>query len=1101
MRGPQSGLTAVLAALLSCAPAATSAPVTKPPVASAPGFVVRSPARWLVFPQSVGEPRAVLPLDDARCLVTTDDGQRWLVEREPTTADDDPRRCVGKGRASGDPSYEALAFAEPFRGGFRFLSDAGSLYVSETPTGPFGAVSRPPELLEEVSVHGATVVGVAASGAAYRFEEEWAIATLPDGTNAVDVGVAPDGSVLLLSLPEQLLFSADAGRSFAPFSGAPPRRVGAYAIEEGLSGAPLVIGAFGNLVKEGDRIVAATEGAKAVASHDVAIEPVEGPNVFAIDERRAAIDGSTYLDVTQGLEGGLELRVGPLSGPFERRALPLPEECLEAQLGAAHGLVAVACLASDDVGLGATFYLSRDQAKTFERGARVVVPGPEVFSFSLAESGALLVVGACKPEEKPPSADAMADGGDFLRSFECAPRGPLVVRGTAVTTSSAPDAEIGTLVWPLFSREGRLAYAFGRKKRTSEPAIFVSRDGGRTFKSRVIENPNAGWDDDLGEEGERQTFYVDASSRLTMDDTGALGMPCVGNAGDCWLTFDSDGRVANVGAPPDPASFIDGRGNRVFAVGSSGQGYESMDGGVTWGEVPLTAALPLGYAPRPSFCSEAGCLLGPGVVREGWEGQEEKSVGGAAEVLTVAPRGPTLGQPIACEVTPGAEVTRITGRSEERTSGSSWTPALPRLRDVGRGKTAFSVLATSPDGAVDVFSAPADGASKPGQLVKKQLLKPLKKERGWVASTTRWQVEGYAAARAIVPVTKGSSILDTSQKLKGLEVAWQNQFTDVTVQRRVDFDASWSHALVNGSSLRLQSLSTAGPGLAIQTDASRVSFLTRDAVTSLLVPNFRAALTDRGPLGRVDYLSVGSSLTAVSLLSRPAEADIVAFAPMSAARDDAPARAADVSAYAVATDDATIDFTYRGDAVGISVVNPMRGQPADRPRAFGLFFQDGALGAPIALPTVEHLTPRTRACTADERATTPRSASSFLGPGGLPLFAADRAPLLLSEPIPAGTSLTSSITVGPSWFLLEGAILHGTPSDPCVAFYRASAIRGGAVAVLSGDLQRAWLLRSGPGSDGQPGLDVKALSCKRTPDLLVPNEVVQRVGLRLPDDP
>lgn len=1086
----------VAAAGLSCATPVKPAQPAKQAGPSEPSFVVRSPARWLVFPQSVGDTRSVLVIDEGHCLVTTDDGQRWLVDREPDPANADSKRCVGKGRASGDPASEALAFAEAHQGGYRFLSDAGALYTSATPTGPFRSVARPPELLSEVSARGATVIGVAASGAAYRFDDEWTAATVPPGTNAIDVGVAPDGTVLLLSVPETLLFSADAGKTFAPFSGAPPKKVGAYSIEEGLSGAPLVVGAVGTLVQEGDRLVASTEGTKGSTSHDVFVEPIEGPNVFAVEERRAAIDGATYVDVVPAEDGpGHQLRIGPLTGPFERSSLPLPEECAELQLAAGHGLIAVGCITSMDAEVGASFYVSKDRGKTFERGASVVVPSPEYLGFSVAENGALLVVGACKVQDKTAEKlDGLGATEDFVgrsSALDCSPRVPLVVKGTAVATASAPDVETGTLTSPLLSREGRLAYVFGRKKRTSEPAIFVSRDGGKTFRGRVVENPNAGWEDD-DEDGGRQGFYVDSSARLTMDDTGTLGMRCVSNDGDCWLTFDSDGRVANVGSPPEPATFIDGRGNRVFSIGSSGRGYESVDGGATWGETSLTGALALGYPPRPSYCSEAGCLLGAGVVREGWEGQEEKSIA-FSELPTPMMGSPSIGDPFICDVVPNVEVTRITGRGEERGGVAQWSPSFPRLRDIGRGRTAFSVLSASSDGEVSVFSAAAEAATgKPSPLTKKTLLKATKNAKAWTASTVRWQVEGYAAVRATIPTLKGSSSLDTAQKLKGLEVAWQNQFTDSVVQRRADVDATWSWGMVNGSTLRIPRLSVAGQGLVIQTN-DRATFVTREAISSFFEANLGRGMTDRGITGPVDYLAGGKSLQAVSFLSRAPYADILAFASVGESRN------VDVSAVSLAPEDSIVDYTYQGESIGVSVVTAMSDHARDRPRAFAMFFKDDALGPAVPLPTLDDLSARPRACTADERMTTPRSVSSFIGPGSIPLFAADRSPVLVTEPVPAGTSLTSAVAVGPTWMLVDGAVIHGTPSDPCVAFYRASSLRGGAIAILSGDLQRAWLLRSASG-EGGVGVEVKPIACKRQPDALVPADVQHRAALRLPDD-
>ena len=74
---------------------------------------------------------------------------------------------------------------------------------------------------------------------------------------------------------------------------------------------------------------------------------------------------------------------------------------------------------------------------------------------------------------------------------------------------------------------------------------------------------------------------------------------------------------------------------------------------------------------------------------------------------------------------------------------------------------------------------------------------------------------------------------------------------------------------------------------------------------------------------------------------------------------------------------------------------------------------------------------------------------------------------------------------------------------------------GGAVAVVAGDLEHAWLLKeavepttvtrgtrapSGARANGSRVLLARPMSCKIDPNLAIPSDVAARAGHRLPDD-
>jgi hypothetical protein len=994
-----------------------------------------------------------------------------------------------------------LAFASRRDDGFRFISDGGVLYTSRTPTGAFESAVKPPEPLRLVEASGDVVMGVSHRGAVYHFSEEWRAAELPNQVRGLDLGIAKDGSVLLLGLPEQLLVSRDAGRSFGSFSGAQPKSFGAHSIAQNVLGEPLVTGVSGALTFKDGQLLPTREVAREVSTLDVALSPVSGPNLDAIALKRATVDGSLYVELSSE-DGMPTLLTGPFAGELQRAPLEALSSCSSLKLAAKEGTVVIGCFAPDDGESKVAFYSTSDRGKSLIRGVDLLVPVPDFFDFDIDASGALLVVGACRaesPEKQKEASGMLEEAAVSAAPLGCAPRAPIVVRGTSVTVGAAPDAEAGTLRSPRFSREGRLAYALGRKRRTAEPAVFVSRDGGRSYRARVIENPSAGWDanEEPGEPSD-QGFYVDSETELTMDESGLVGMRCARGAGECWLTFDSEGRVANIGQAPELLSLVLGRGARVFGLSAETgvlKGFESLDGGASWSEVSLSDALRENVLNGGGACFASGCVFSSGLVREGWEGQEEKPVV-ASEAFVPQGRSPTIGLPFACEVPAKAEVTRILGRGEERGGSLQWSPALPRLRDLGRGKTAFSVLAVTPEGAVDVHSMPApDTSPKSLGFTKRTLLKPPK-AKALTTQTVRWQIEGYAAVRATVPTTKGS--FDPSKKLSGLEVAWQNQFSNTTLEKRVDLDVNWSSALTVGSSLRLQQVSVAGVGLFVQPSASSNGwFVTAQGLAPFEVPNVRSRVTDRGSLGVLDTLALGSTPFSVAFLTRE-QASIVAFAPLSEPRTKS-ADGPQVSALAFASEGALMGYTYRGSTVGITAIETMPDDPSEEARAFAAFFEDGALGARVELPSLEDLPARPRACSLEERLSTPRSVVPFFAPNNLPLFAEPRSPVVVQDSSGASASLTASMLTGPQWMLLDGAVLYGSRKDPCVAFYRASGLRLGSVAVISGDLQKAWLLQTVNTPQGG-SVEVKPMACRTQPDLPLPQEVFHRVGHRLPDD-
>ncbi len=1145
MGGPRHSLPFSLAlGLLACS--STPAPPPKAAVArpadSGPAF--ETPARWAAFPQTVGLALSTLVLSDGRCLVTTDDGQRWMV-----TPKDKKKPCAGPASASGSPSFEPLVGAQQVGDEFRFVAEGGLVYTSREPSGPFTKFSRAPVALKRVATVGNAIVGVDGDGGTHFFDGAWKASAVPAGTRGIDVGIDREGRVLWLGAPEAVMLSSDFGRTFKPITTAP--RVGAYEVGFTQKGELAARGALGNAVLDGDRLTFTRERLRETEGEDVEIEPAEGPKASLLVAQRATLFGASYAEIVEPYDGArYGLGRSPLGAPFERESLALFDACDNVKLAAAGSALAVACLKQmdDKPNLAAELWLARDgKVASFTKITSLVTPSFNDVSFSLAADGSMLVLGACKEAPPPaaPQAEPAAPAAKITKpkasgraSIElpdlCSPKNPILVRGDNVTVGQSQNLEDNSARSPLLSLDGHAAYFMGRSRKDSKPAVFVSKDGGKTYQIRVIEPPQTGsWDDDAAadEEGNQpRPFYVPEQSTLTIDETGTLGLAGERDMGFSWVTLDGEGRVANVADPPEPSMTLGGAGNRVIAL-AYGQmdgvlrSWESLDGGGSWSEITTTQAV-VRYGERGSgvvSCAIGGCLLGEELVRIGWEGQVETAFTMNEEPMP-DPIDVKLGAGIACQLSPKSSWVEIEGRPEERVAGSSYstTPAMPRLRDIMRGKTAFSVATVSvEDQSVEMISAAVSDKEAP--VTKKGLLGPAKTDaNGFAATLLRWQSEGFVALRAKVPTTKVGAV-DSSKKID-LEVVWQNQHLGVAGRKSLKLETAWTQAFASGTTLRPSLLQVTGQGVVLQVQNNqRVVFADGKGQTSYELPSLQALLTDTRPVGAVDTAIVGGNLFATTFADRNPTATVFLSAPAAVgakpkkdAKPDATKangdRRPDGEAFAqsIAPSNAESDWLFNAEKLGVmTFTSATTSAPA---KATGFMLDDkGKLGEAAELPTLRDLPDRPKPCSSEQR-TTPRVPSPHYARSGLLFQGEGRHPVVVSEaPATATASLiTATAPLDPIWLLTDGAILHGTKNEPCVAGYRASGLRPGTVAVMGGDLERSYLLRvqsglrkrkdkNAPPQWGQY-LQARAMSCRWQADLAVPVEVSSRASQRLGDD-
>ncbi len=1116
-----SRLGALCVVLAACGGASSPELALPSPRADVSGPPFESPARWASYPEEVGTPTSTLVLPDGRCLVLTDDGQRWLVE--PT---DKSKPCAGRGTASGSPSVEALHHAEKLPDAYRFVGDGGVIYTARDPVGPFERSVRAPTFLVRVAAGGGAVVGVDRAGKTFHFADGgWKPSNIPSRALGIDVTVDAAGRALWLGAPEEVKVSTDGGRTFTPVAGA-PSKVGPWQAALFDRGKLGLIGVAGNLVLEGDRLVRSPSKPDEAARADVAIEPERGPKESLIRSGTAALTGKTYYEVIERGEGGSRYALlrAELGGKTETIPLADVERCDAVRIAANGQSVALACMAPHESreDLSLRLGISNDGGKTFKTEASLLAQTFGDVHLTLSRSGAVLVTGACAPDEDEPTARPSAPSAGAAprarpHGGACSPKAPLLLRRErnryVMVAGSGVQIEQGSARSPILSPDGRFAYVLARTRREGRMALFASRDGGRTYTERRIELLSTGWE--WGDEVDASPAEVDRvlsipeRARLTIDDTGSLGMACDGASGPVWITLDSEGRVQNAERPPQTGAQLGGQGARVLAVGFGTDdvlhAWESLDGGNNFTEIAVTQAVQR-FATHGDWamaCSSGGCVLGDELVRVGWEGQAETPFEVTEE--TFATPDISLSTPISCRLAPKSEWTKVTGAAED----GAPVPHLPRLRDLARGKTAWSVVAIEPSGKVVVAGAamPENTAEAKDRSLAPIVTKPLlgpppSKDTAFVVKP---QAEGFVAMRARVPRAKGGGV-DTRAPLENVELAWQNQYLGVTARRTVRFDEPWSNALVSGSRLRPLLLTITAGSVTVQPTTKRAyAFDAQSGTTAFDYPDWQALLSDRRELSTFDAALIGGAPAAVAFLDRSPAAQVVAVAR--------PAKGAptgyEIEAVTLAAGSADLEWAAAGEASGFAAVTT--GSATTERADAWLFGDKGLAGEPIALARLAHLADRVTPCTVEQRRTSPRSVSTHFARSGALVSTVGRRPILVQEPASTGGSFGAALPDS-QWLLSDGAILHGSPAEPCVAVWKGSAVYGGAVAVIAGDLEHAWLLKTGvveSTTRGQPvasagppvrGLLARPMSCKVDPTLIVPADVASRAGHRLSDD-
>lgn len=1181
---PHLRIAALSLGLSACSAPAVVAPPARPSTQEevVPTFV--SPARWAYFPREPGQPTARLELPDHRCVVLSDTGDRWLVRGTAS----DP--CKGVATASSSPVYEPLVGVIASGGEFQFISQTGTIYVAPDPLGAFVRYAKPPQLLHQVASAKGAIVGVDESGNAFYFDGgagaaqattgSWKRATQPPGSKLFTLGVDDRGRVLAVGVPETVYTSTDGGKTYAlAASGSTPRppHVGALSVSRTSKGALAIEGVMGSLVWGDDgKLTRSTEALSPSAAVGSPIDPSPSPTTTALREGRGQVTGDRYYDLRYPSLGGTDgespgtayvLARGPLAGPLEIVPLRTREaggfsECSDLRL-AAHGKkVFVACAhpTASGVDVAITVFVSANGGDLFESVGELETPGFSDVGMGVGADGSALFTNVCRPGGERRRHKAEHDAAEA-----CRPRAAMWIRIDAAPSKPASkpapksasnqhandDAatakggdeptlratfvqggarDLGANAFsPVVGAEGKL-YFLGRRKKDDRPAIFLSTDGGRSYESRALEAPAAEpspIDDGTGEQPEVSYGNLDFSgdgTRLTIDDSGTLGLACDSSGGYVWVNADADGRVTTVSPGPEQGASVGGWGRRVVSIGYGAtdgvvRAWESNDGGQSFNEITTTAAVGNFFnGDTLMACDAGGCLLGETLARVGWEGQVETPINMAEDFPP--PMEPRLRPTLACELSPKSKWTAV----KNLTVGPS---IYPKLSDLMRGASAWSLMTRDPASLeIDVTSATLpERASDPAEVRTRVLLTGSTGTRGRVATLAKPQAEGFVAAKVVVPESKGR--LDAGKPVDQLEVGWVNFYTGTFGRRTLNDAGTWTPSLASGTSLTPALLTVTGPGVVFRAGPApkSVFFDGGSKSTTFDYPDW-SALGLTGPVSS-DAALVGGQIFAAGFIDRSPTANIFAIA-----HKPPGASAFEAEAVTYALGSADVDWVYLGSRNGVSALSTNLDQDTGEAWA-SIVEPDGSLGERIPIPTLRDVGDRPRPCSADDKKTTPRTVAAAFSRRGYMLFRSGRQPIQVTE---GAASPKSLVAADPTWYLSDGAILYGTPKDPCLAGVRGSAVKHGSVVVIAGDLEHAWMFRpatmaavtvpscycnpddplcqcadpdlvvdpqtSKPTHGKVPvaSVEYRAMTCKLKPELVPPYEVTSNALVRSPED-
>ena len=1028
-------------AMCACSPVPASPEPVAPPAIVAIEDTDVEPAApgWHYHPTEMATVKGGWQLVDDRWLLVGELGERWLTTPVPKSH---AKATVTtfRAHASEHRAPEELTHVVKLRAGrgWLFVDATGGTYTATTPLGPLMPQGRAPEPLSSIATTKRGAMGVNALGAGYRWHDHsWE--PLSTALPIYELASGSDGVLLGLAFPEALHRSDD-GIDWQRIDSDP---FGADALWRRGDGQVVVSGAHddrlfshGALNKlDGDTSPLPTEAG-------IDIQPLLGPRASAIEQQTAVLSGSRYYELFEESDDDQPrwmLTRGKLGSALETIPFAVTDECQATLLAAAGRHVLVACGQQHGDPIDVHVHRSKDGGSRFDSTVRLRANAHLPAAMAIAPDGRALITGMCDARQRP-----------------CVAQAPLHLHidGTLTATKAPELVKAGSS--PAFSHDGQRAYFLGERGKDDKRALFVSDDGGKTFDARPLSVPK------------RERSRLPHSSEASAILPGRDGYVGVLFGSEAYAIAEPTGRITSVARLPVDTVAIGGSGRFILTVAEQQQRddatraqlFESTDAGMTFRPVAAPMSLLIDEFERnlSLACSSTGCLIGDRLTRVGWNAPSASLV--ARREAAPTEFQPAVRTPMVCQLTSDRDWTQIDHLAE--------TSPLPTANQMMRGSSMWSVLRHD-DVVGEVTVVTAELASNDVKVRSQSLFSPVRKRQRWAYHVAP-QMEGYAAMRAPLPAKHAG------KPMTNLEVAWVNHLTgrnaraviqnagvfsrnDVTPGDRPALVAgllsvSPNDAFVRPSQQRTDTFVVSHDGLVVH----RHRYPSWPA-TGHPQSYSDAVMAEGQPLAVAMFYGSSSpnpTTAALASLNTPGDASFISLAPTAPVGGE---RYVETS------------WTYDGNQVGImALLLDRRGMQSRG--WFTPFRGDRTLGQVIALPTQPELPSEPRPCSADDRSNSPRvNAPSMVG---------TRHPVLVQGSVETHTLLT------------ERAVLHGGAGNPCVAAWHATKIghHGSHVAVISGDLQHAWLFKS----PAHGVLAYRPMSCQLSPQASVPPAVFTEGG-------
>lgn len=1025
-----------------------------PRTGAVPG-VASSGVRWIFHPTREVEAAARLPLDAGRTLFVGRGGERWVTQADhvahaaPAAA---PEALIGVGRLDT---------------GFGFVGASGRVYVAAEPLGAFTSVRSPPREFISLSASGGRLVGVERDGTLWAgadWGKRWERAETPGG-RAAAVVLNERGRGLALVVPERWWISDDGGRQWRA-SDLPP--VGARRLERSPDGQLVVDGLFRRVRLDGEQWVSASAPHEEAPKTGADLGPA--PDARRVEERTGVLDGDEYFALERRGKGterrwiALHGRLGARLSEREVEELSVAT-CDDLLLAKRDQHVAVVCgpRSTSPSSVALSLWTSDDGGERFHRRKVSMRGSWSRLQLAVSSDGTLLLSGICPPHLTAP-------GCGTRGAYRIAPKAtklePLALPGLA-----SPDA----LAWGTAGR----AYVVGHREKDARLLLYVSTDGGRSFRVQDLE---------LGDVTDERLSRGEAPRiQLNVDDAGVVAIAVHGQE---WtlVTVDDGGYWMSRGRAPASTTALSLVGLHGLALDPTNQRlWESVDGGSTWQAVPLPRALCASATPKEPpaagsgascavavACSSVGCVVGNSLTRLGWGAQESGTeVSASSSTAPVADEGNRT--PIACFL--GSEPWQLL----------EGVQAAPGASETAIGETHWFAAADDPEtGAVWTYHAyPGRRAFERHELL------------GAVAEPIRYalaivpQIEGSVALRYRIPLSSRNE-----REVTGVEVAWDNRVENLIGKARIDGSFPPQPGDYRTRAPRtLQAepalLSIAGRGVFVRLhpsldDRQTTFYVDKQGVRRLPPLTWPPSRErKRTEMVRVDERSIALGIYGEGQWLAWAPLDGVSARPLSEADGS-------LGAWTVALPDASaaglhqrVTIAYVGTRPGIAVVQTTPTGEWWKAYVIPLRGERSPFGEAREVPLQAHLADPPVPCDAETRRTSPRLVAPAHPARSHPVWISD-----LADP--------------PRLLWTRRAVLHGSPETPCVAAFEASSgsrTRGQAAAADSSertfavlpaaDLSYAWLFREVTESRWQRRIYARPMSCRYDPALTPPADFVQ----------